>query len=226
MNPAEKQRQEEYTAYYKARMQKYEGNPMYVNSWQTEKALYELMRDAQSKAEYQEKFFSEKLNIKNAIALVKDQETARLQHYESIKEDIRAQGCAAILAEVDSYESEADLSTRIPKLQQANSKAVSIDGFTDHFYSDFLVLEHIEVARRAAVPSRWKAELDDYVRTTIAEGRRDWQEQVTTNARQWDPEWQFDYDLIHADRHRRRIPVPDSEVAKRIKEHKEYRGLA
>ena len=112
------QRQKEYTEYYYVRMKKYEGNPMYKNSYETEKALYELMRDATSKEEYQKKFFGEKLNIKNAIALVKDQESARLKHYGEIKDPIRARGSQEILDVVDSFESEAEITTKIPKLQR------------------------------------------------------------------------------------------------------------
>lgn len=222
----DQQRQKEYTLYYEARMKKYENNPMYKNSYETEKALYELMRDAKSKEEYQEKFFGEKLNIKNAIALVKDRESARLKHYQQIEEPIRAKGSQEILDVVDSFESEAELTTEIPKLQQKNSIEVSVDGFADYFYSDFAVLESLEVARRAEVPSRWKSEQEAYIQDTIAKGRKDWQEQTVPNAQQWDPNWKFDYSLIHEPRHRRKIPVPDSVVERRMKEHKEYRGLS
>ncbi len=220
------QRQKEYTEYYYVRMKKYEGNPMYKNSYETEKALYELMRDATSKEEYQKKFFGEKLNIKNAIALVKDQESARLKHYGEIKDPIRARGSQEILDVVDSFESEAEITTKIPKLQQKNSVAVSVDGFADYFFDDFPVLESLEVARRAEVPSRWKSEQEEYIKDTIAKGREEWQNRVVPNARQWDPNWKFDYSLIQEDRHRRRIPVPDSVVQRRLTEHKEYRGLS
>lgn len=219
------QRQKEYAEYYYARMKRYEGNPMYKNSYETEKALYELMRDAKTKEEYQKKFFGEKLNIKNAIALAKDRETARLKHYQEIKEPIRARGCQEILDVVDSFETEAEITTEIPKLQQKNSIAISVDGFADYFFSDFPVLETLEVARRAEVPSRWKSEKEDYIKDTIAKGKQDWQEQIIPNARQWDPGWKFDYSLIREERHRRKIPVPDSVVERRLKEHQEYRGI-
>ena len=67
--------------------------------------------------EYQKKFYGEKLNIKNAIALVKDRETARRDHYRKIKEPIREKGSQEILDVVDSFQSEAEISTEIPKLQ-------------------------------------------------------------------------------------------------------------
>ncbi|HBS06821.1 MAG TPA: hypothetical protein DEA96_17760 [Leptospiraceae bacterium] len=219
------QRQKEYTEYYYARMKRYEGNPMYRKSYATEKALYELMRDAKTKEEYQKKFFGEKLNIKNAIALVKDRETARRDHYRKIKEPIREKGSQEILDVVDSFQSEAEISTEIPKLQQKNSVAISVDGFADYFFDDFPVLESLEVARRADVPSRWKDEQAAYIKDTIAKGRADWQERVVPNARQWDPSWSFDYALIQEERHRRRIPLPDSVVKRRLPEHKEYRGI-
>ena len=199
---------------------------MYKNSYETEKALYELMRDATSKEEYQKKFFGEKLNIKNAIALVKDREAARLKHYTEINEPIRARGSQEILDVVDSFESEAEITTEIPKLQQKNSVSVSVDGFADYFFDDFPVLESLEVARRAEVPDRWKSEQESYIKDTIAKGIKDWQELVIPNARQWDPAWSFDYSLLEEDRHRRKIPVPDSVVKRRLEEHKEYRGIS
>ena len=220
------QQQSEYTQYYEARMKKYEGNPMYANSYQTEKALYELMRDAKSKEEYQEKFFGEKLNIKNAIALVKDRETARLNHLKEIKEDIRAKGPESILAEADGFENEHDLTTRCNELNQKNSVEISVDGLVDHFYSDFLALEHIEVAMKAEVPDRWKQEQQDYIKSEIEEGKKDWQERVLPNAHQWQEGWTLNYDLIWQERHRRKIPIPDESIKRRIEEHKKYRGLS
>ena len=219
------QSQKEYTEYYEVRMKKYENNPMYTNTYQTEKALYELMRDAKTKEEYQEKFFNGKLNIKNAIALVKDRESARLKHLKDLKEFIRAKGSESILAEVDSFENEGQITTRCNELMQKNMVEISIDEFTDHFYSDFTALENIEVAMRAQVPDRWQDEQKRYVNSELEKGKSDWQESVLPNARQYDPNWVFNYDLIWEERHRRRIPVPDEVVKQRIEDHKKYRGL-
>lgn len=217
-------RQQEYTEYYQARMKKYEGNPMYANSYLTEKALYELMRDAKTEEEYKEKFFGEKLNLKNAIALTKDRETARLNFYREIKEDIRAQGPEEILKKADQVQSDQELIEMVNKTLAKNSLDISIDGFTDYLYSAFVALENREVWKRAKVPEKYRAKLDKWLSEDLAETRKVWNEVTVPAARQYDPNWKMDYERVWAERHRRNIPVPDSTVKRRIEEHKEMLG--
>jgi len=221
---ASDQRQKEYTAYYAARMKKYENNPMYKNSYESEKALYELMRDAKSEAEYKEKFFGEKLHLKNAIALVKDRELARLKHLLDIKEVVRARGPQRILAEVDQIPDVATLTERCNEINQASSLEISIDEFTDHFYSDFVWLENYEVWRTAEIPGRWKARVEKNLKEDLAQTRKLWREVDVPAARQYDPRWRLNYDLLKEERHRRKIPVQNEALDRRIQEHKQYIG--
>jgi len=48
---------------------------------------------------------------------------------------------------------------------------------------------------------------------------------VLPHARKWEPDWQFNFDLIWEERHRRLIPIPDEELKKRVRQFKTYRGL-
>ncbi len=218
------QRQADYTKYYRVRMKKYEGNPLYKNSYVTEKALYELMATATSEEEYKAKFQQGNLHTKNALALVKDQETAEKAHWESLQETIKAKGCAAILAVIDSFSDVMTMITETNNIRQKNSLEQSVDGFVDGFYSDFLVLENIEVYEKAEVPSRWKAEREQSVREMIEEGRKLFREVTLPRAQEWDPNWKWNHDLVWEARHRRVIPVPDETIKRRIPEHKRYLG--
>ncbi|MBE7439614.1 MAG: hypothetical protein HS115_14250 [Spirochaetales bacterium] len=223
-NSLNQKRQQEYTEYYAARMKKYENSPMYKNSYESEKALYELMRDAKSEAEYKEKFFGEKLHLKNAIALVKDRELARLKHLLDIKEVVRARGPQRILAEVDQIGDVASLTERCNEINQANSIEISVDELTDHFYSDFVWLENYEVWETAEIPSRWKGKVKNWLKEDLKETRKLWREVDVPAAKLYDPDWRLNYELLKEDRHRRKIPVPDEALKKRIEEHKKYIG--
>ncbi len=91
---------EDYKLYYKARMDKYENNPLYLYSYQSEKALSDAMQSCNQLADFKEKLGD--LNVKNAIALIKDQETARLAHYSNLREEKRAISPGLILNDIDT----------------------------------------------------------------------------------------------------------------------------
>ena len=91
---------EDYKSYYKSRMDRYENDPLFAFSYQSEKALSQAMDSCGELIEFKTKIGD--LNIKNAIALVKDQETARLAHYKALQEVIRALAPTWILEKIDS----------------------------------------------------------------------------------------------------------------------------
>ncbi len=209
-----------YEGYYRARVRKYEGNPLYPNALAAEKALYDALVSAKTGDEFKKKLFGENLHLKNAIALVRDQETARLKYYEEIKETIRANGPRMILAELDSIEDVTQLTTRVNELHNKNSVEISVDELLDEFYSDFTALENIEVYEKAEVPARWEAEFCAAAKEMREAEKKDWRESVAPNARNWDPNWKINYDKLWEERHRRRIPIPDESLKRRIAEHK------
>jgi len=219
------QRHADYIEYYKTRLKKYENNPLYKNSYQTEKALYDAIATITVLDDFKIKMQEGNLHAKNAIALVKDQETAEKRHWEDLKEPIKARGCGQVLDVIDSFTDVGTMITQTNDIRQKNSIEQSIDGFTDGFYGDFLVLENIEVLEKGEVPARWKAEREESIREMMAEGQKLFEEVTLPRAREWDPQWKWNHDLIWEDRHRRVIPVPDSTIKRRIPQHKKYLGL-
>jgi len=219
------QRHQDYIDYYRARVKKYENNPMYKNSYLSEKAIFEAISSCKELSEFKAKLDQGNLTLKNAVALIRDQETARLKFYEEIKETIKARGCAAILAALDSFTNIQDLITETNNIRQKSSLEESVDGFVSNFYGDFIALENIQVDEQADVPSRWRAERKQSKEKTIADGRELYRETTLPRAREWDPSWNMNHNLVWEERHRRLIPVPDETIKHRITEHKNYLGL-
>lgn len=218
-------RHKEYTEYYKSRMLKYEGNPMYENSYKTEKDLYEAIANSSSLEEFRKELNEKNLAVKNAIALVKDKETARKKHFEEIKEFIRLKAPSRILEILDSIQTETELIQKSNEIESEVSIEISVDLFTDIFYSDFPMLENIEVWQTAEVPEEWKQDLNNYITEALVQGRETWEKEIIPNARNWKPDWSFDFNLISEERHRRLIPESDETTEKRIGQFKKYRGI-
>jgi len=220
------QRHQEYIKYYRSRMLKYENNPLYKNSFETEKSLYNAISNSENLDEFGKKIEENNLAVKNAIALVKDQETARKKHLEELKEYVRLKAPLRILEIIDSMESDMELVETVSKIEADVNIEISIDLMTDYFYNDFLSLEEIEVYKSAEVPKKWQNEINhEYPQEMISLGRESWTNDVMPSAHNWDPQWRFDFDLIWEERHRRLIPVSDEVVRERIGQFKIYRGI-
>jgi len=218
------ERHQQYVKYYEARMKKYESSKLYARSYETENALYDAISTASDLNDFKTKFEEGNLAVKNAIALTKDKETVFKELYHKLKEFIRAQSSEEILEKIDDAKTDQDVVNIVTDIDQKNSVKISIDLFTDEFYSDFKVLEDIEVWEKAEIPDEWKAEIKKSIQKDIANGRKQWEEDILPNNRNWDPNWNFNYDLIWEERHRRLIPFPDEIAKKRIEQHKNYRG--
>jgi hypothetical protein len=222
------QRHKEYIEYYRARFKKYEGNPMYPHSEAAERAMLEAIETAADLNEFRDRLFAGNLHVKVAVALVKDQEAARLRHFRAIEETVRARGPENILKTVSQMESTIsdvmDLTSEVNRILDANRIEIAVDLLVDHFWSDFTAIENIEVAERADVPDRWKAEHRSAAEADRAKGRQLWQEIDLPAAKEWDPNWKMNYALLSETRHRRKLPFPDSTLSRRIEDHKKYRG--
>jgi len=218
------ERHKQYIKYYEARMKKYEKSKMYPRSYKTEKALFEAISSVSDLNEFKTKLEEENLAVKNAVALTKDKETAFKELYDKLKEFVRAKSSEEILEKIDEAKTDQDVVTIVTDIDQKNSVKIAVDLFTDEFYGDFKVLEDIEVWKNAEVPDEWKDEIHESVQRDIEKGRKDWQENVLPNNRNWDPNWNINYDLIWEERHRRLIPFPDEIVKERIEQYKNYRG--
>ena len=218
------ERHKKYVKYYETRMKKYENSKLYSRSYETEKSLFDAISTVSDLNEFKTKLEEGNLAVKNAIALTKDKETAFKELYHKLKEFIRAQSSEEILEKIDEAKTDQDVVNIVTDIDQKNSVKISIDLFTDEFYSDFKVLEDMEVWEKAEVPDEWKAEIKENIQDDIAKGSKQWENDILPNNRNWDPDWSFNYDLIWEERHRRLIPVPDDVVKKRIEQHKNYRG--
>ncbi|PKL73817.1 MAG: hypothetical protein CVV29_01445, partial [Methanobacteriales archaeon HGW-Methanobacteriales-2] len=166
------------------------------------------------------------LALKSAIALVKDKETARMNFYQDLNEEIRSHAPLRILEFVDSVKTEAELINTVTEIEGEVNIEITLDLFTQEISHDLMMLEEIEVYQNAEVPEEWKEEINhDYPQELIDQGRKDWVEMVVPNAQQWDPHWKFNLDLIWEERHRRLIPIPDEILKKRVEQFKNYRGI-
>ena len=70
---------QDYKAYYQLRMKRFEGNPDYIKSFESEKAIYNAIASCNTLEEFKDKLGD--LNEKNAIALIIDEYSIRLKHY-------------------------------------------------------------------------------------------------------------------------------------------------
>jgi hypothetical protein len=219
-------RHQEYLEYYQARLKKYEHNPLYPYSHESQDALYQAIANSKNLEEFGQKVENEQLALKSAIALVKDKETARMNFYQDLNEEIRSHAPLRILEFVDSVKTEAELINTVTEIEGEVNIEITLDLFTQEISHDLMMLEEIEVYQNAEVPEEWKEEINhDYPQELIDQGRKDWVEMVVPNAQQWDPHWKFNLDLIWEERHRRLIPIPDEILKKRVEQFKNYRGI-
>ncbi|NOQ72293.1 MAG: hypothetical protein GQ574_09850 [Crocinitomix sp.] len=210
----------DYKLYYKARMDRYDGDPQFAYSYQSEKALLEAMDSCQELIEFKDKIGD--LNIKNAIGLVKDQETARLSHYTALQENVRALAPTWILEKIDTAADANDVVTISMEMDQKASIAITVDGFMDVVWSDLIPsLESLEVMEKAEIPSQYEQnrqsqvqDIKTQIKSTIADLRN--------QARDWDAAWQLNLELVWEFRHRKKIPLTDEVLQKRINELKNY----
>ncbi len=217
---------EDYKKYYKVRMDRYADNPMFPHSYESEKALYEAMANANDGMDFKKALEEGNLAVKNSIALMKDKETARLAHWNELKEPIRARAPQRILATIDQAETAMDVPNMVSDIETQVSVEIGIDGFVDNFYGldlNFKVLEDMEVSLTAEVPRRWRSDQRESYerdRQRMYEGfMRD-----REDASKWQPNWRMDFNLLWEDRHRRKIPVPDEQLQKRIDEVRQMTG--
>lgn len=208
----------DYKAYYKARMDRYEGNPMYTFSYQSEKALSDAMDSCNELIEFKDKIGD--LNIKNAIAMVKDKATARLKHYEELKETIRALEPKFQLERIDQAKTDMDVGEIASEASHEAMILISVDGLLDHFYSDIIPsLETIEMLRNIEGAGNYQSDIDYSIQEEIKSIKEGVQE-LEENAQSWQQGWKFNPDLVWEHRHRRNIPLPDAVLEKRLNEYK------
>jgi len=221
-------RHEEYNAYYYARMKKFEGNQLYPLSYAAEKRMYEAISGCEKLEDFRGIIEKDHPEVQCAIALVKDQETARLALFKKMEEHVRALSPERILKEIDKAKTAMDVATIIPEIDQKVSVLISIDNFISGFYFDFTAIENLVVdeAIKDDVPKEWRDEIEENIKEQIHDHGELFRNTTLPDRRNYKPDWNYDYSLVWETRHRRTIPFPDQVVKRRIEEHKRLTGIA
>ena len=219
-------RHADYSAYYEARMKRFAGNPAYARSYQAEQVLYQAISGDGGMEGFRTIMERDHPEVQCAIALVKDQESARLEHFQKLEETIRAKGPQRILAEIDKATTALDVANAVSKIEQEIGILISVDLFTGGFYGDFEMLENLAVmdAIKDEVPAEWRQEIKDNISETLAKQKAFYANTTRANNRNYKADWDYDYELVWQTRHRRQIPFADAIVTRRIAEHKRYNG--
>jgi hypothetical protein len=202
---------EDYKAYYQLRMQRYEGNPDYPNSYQSEKAICEAIASCSVLEEFKEKLGN--LNEKNAVALVLDQYAIRLRHYEAMKEPIRAEGCRRIIEKATTIDNAAALITMINEEENKTSLAVTAD--TIQPFPDFGYPERIEIWEEAEIPEKYRERYRQYAAEERENAGKAYVETEKAISH-FKPGWTFDFNRITEERHRRLLPFPEEVINRNI----------
>lgn len=216
-----------YLAYYKARAARYQANPIYQQTAATETVIAESLAAATSLEQWDEQAKNQKLNLASATALICDQARVEANHWRSLDEPVRASGPEALLEEFDYGTLEHDavgIAMRAAEIRDQNRKDITVDELVRVFETRILILEQREIWATAEVPERWRAELAETIAESTADGREVWQSATLPAARQWDEDWTFDSELVWETRHRRRIPLPDEVVARRLQQFEDEIG--
>ncbi len=221
-------RHQEYAAYYQARYQKVAKNPWYPHTAAAERELLDAITTAPSLEAFDDVLRSRNLNVKCAVARVRDDQTARARFYGEMDQPIRAGSALEILENLDSrgYTNVMDLQTMVSEVEMRWMTRIFRDEhLIEEFWGDWKVLEDIECYRYAVVPERWKAERSQSAAADIARGRESWRTHTLPQVRKFDPDYQTDHDLLREPRHRRKVPVEDGVFERRLAGHRRYVGV-
>lgn len=218
------QTHQEYVDYYRVRTERANEAGIYKESTAIEKERHEAIAQCAALADFKEANEKGDFGNRLAAAQVRDKARARLQHYEETEQTIRAAGEEATIALAEKPRDVMDLMTRIGEIENTTSINLIVDSATDNFYDAFRQLETIEMLEKADIPDEWRKKALARVEEMIAKETEDFAE-ATRRVQEYKPDWTMDYDLVWETRHRRRIPMDDDVVKRRIAEHKRLVGL-
>jgi hypothetical protein len=195
---------EDYKAYYHLRMKRFEGNPVYTRTFESEKAIYDAIASCNTLEEFKDKLGD--LNEKNAIALIIDEYNIRLKYYSEMYDTIRANGCRHIIDKAATISNVVDLMTMVS--EEENKTNLELTADTIHPFDDSGYIERIRVWEEANVPEQYKSRYQQYAdeeKQKLMEAYA----AVEKNLNDWQPGWKFNFNRILEERHRRKLPFSD-----------------
>ncbi len=151
-------RHQEYVDYYRVRYEKVAREPSYPHTARAEWEMYQAIAGAPSLEAFGEILQSQGLNVKVAVARVRDQYTARARFYSELQETVRAGASLEILQNLDAkdYTDVMDLMSMVSDVETRWMIHISSDEhLIEEFWGDWKVLEDIECMQYAPVPDRW-----------------------------------------------------------------------
>lgn len=206
----------EYRAYYACRSKRYATHPELQRIAAVEKQMSEFMNSCTDFSLGTEQMAL--LSFQAAVAQSMDFAAYRFKVYQELDEVVYAKGNQAILEAVSLAQDlaslkqlEIDLSTAIVKEVQEDQAVLS------HFLDFEPVLKRIELYRMARCASfdNWKLlEMADKEREELAEKMA----QVLADFRKYHPYYRYAWEKLWELRHRKRIPLKDAGLSKRISE--------
>lgn len=222
------QRHAEYVEYYRSRLKKFEGNPMYPHSEAAERAMFDAIATASSLEEFRTRQAEGKLALACAIATVRDEQNAQIAFLTEIQESVRVQPHLEILRNLDSqsYTDVGQVTTMVSEVMTRwNLEIARDETLIAEFWPDWKVLEDIEMLEQAAVPEAWFAERQASHAAAIQRGREHYHGHSLPETRKFVPDYMPDHQALWQPRHRRKVPLADDIVAERIAGHKRYVGV-
>jgi hypothetical protein len=212
------QRLEEYRAYYKARTERYAGNPHRKHSYEAEKKLSDLFDRYDTLEEIGQNLGH--LNVDCAFAGERDQYEMESEYYESVQEPVRKKGADDILANLDKYTDLNDMMTMVTDQTNKNSvEVMSDEGSGKALLENWKRIDEIDIFNNAVVPAKYKSNMMESVANTKKSIVEDVKSTEDTLGK-WIEGWRMKPELTREYRYRHIIPFSDEEIEEHLKKFK------
>lgn len=212
------QRLEEYRAYYKARTERYAGNPHRKHSYEAEKKLSDLFDRYDTLEEIGQNLGH--LNVDCAFAGERDQYEMESEYYESVQEPVRKKGADDILANLDKYTDLNDMMTMVTDQTNKNSvEVMSDEGSGKALLENWKQIDEIDIYNNAVVPAKYKSNMMEAVANTKKSIVEDVKSTEDTLGK-WIEGWRMKPELTREYRYRHIMPYSDEEIEAHLKKFK------
>ncbi len=208
---------EEYKAYYKIRLQRFEGNPRYKHSFEAEKQLNDLVQSCSDLSEIKDQI--KELSEKCAVAAIKDEYIMEQQKFEEFKEDIRILSSKRILSQADNFDKVLDLTSMVVEEENKNSIEISMDEANRELINAWNILDNIIVYENAEVPEKYRSDMQETVKT-FKNNLKEQVQSLEENNQAWEAGWRLNPDIVTEYRHRRLLPYSDEHIQEQLQKYK------